>query len=103
MKESGDLAILDEHVPYDDGTVGSLYEHLYQALFYSADNTGWHGLPKIGNADWNDCLNLAGPNGAAVSVMIAEMFVLAAKLMAGIAARSGGLSRRRISKSSAVR
>ena len=80
MKESGDLAVLDEHVPYNDGTVGSLYEHLYQALFYSSDNTGWHGLPKIGNADWNDCLNLVGPNGTAVSVMIAEMFVMAARL-----------------------
>ena len=75
--------LLDEHVPYDDGTVGSLYEHLYQALFYSANNTGWHGLPKIGNADWNNYLNLTGPNGAAVSVMIAEMFVLAAEADGG--------------------
>jgi cellobiose phosphorylase len=89
MKESGDLEILDERVPYNDGTDGSLYEHLCQALFYTCYNTGWHDLPKIGKADWNDCLNLAGPNGTAVSVMIAEMFVRAASLMAGIAGRTG--------------
>jgi cellobiose phosphorylase len=89
MKESGDLGILDERVPYNDGTDGSLYEHLCQALYYTCYNTGWHDLPKIGNADWNDCLNLNGPNGAAVSVMIAEMFVLAASLLAGIAGRTG--------------
>ena len=89
MKETGDLGVLDEPVPYNDGTSGSLYEHMRRALDYSWSATGWHGLPKIGNADWNDCLNLKGPNGTAVSVMIAEMFVMAAGLMADIAGRTG--------------
>jgi cellobiose phosphorylase len=57
MKETGDLGVLEEPVPYNDGTTGPLYEHMRRALDYSWRATGWHGLPKIGNADWNDCLN----------------------------------------------
>ncbi|MGA2974359.1 MAG: glycosyl hydrolase family 65 protein [Spirochaetia bacterium] len=89
VKESGDIAVLDAIVPYNDGSMGSLFEHLARALEYSHSNTGWHGLPKIENADWNDCLNLRGPNGTASSVMIAEMFVMAAGLMADLSRRSG--------------
>ncbi len=88
-KETGDLGLLDEVVPYNDGSAGSMYEHLSRALKYSGSTTGWHDLPKIGNADWNDCLNLTGPNGKAASVMIAEMYVMAAGLLAELAAHHG--------------
>jgi cellobiose phosphorylase len=58
---------------------------------HAGNNLGPHGLPLIGRADWNDCLNLncfsANPDesfqttenksgGVAESVMIAGMFVL---------------------------
>ncbi len=60
IKESGDLSILDEPVPFDnqpDSEV-SLMEHLKVSFDHVVNNLGPHGLPLIGRADWNDCLNL---------------------------------------------
>ncbi|WP_433084714.1 GH36-type glycosyl hydrolase domain-containing protein [Dactylosporangium sp. CA-052675] len=102
LKESGDLSILDEPVPYDNepGSETPLYDHLQRSLRYTLDRLGPHGLPLIGRADWNDCLNLNcfsdtpgepfqttenATGGVAESVFIAGQFVLAAKELAGIA------------------
>ena len=67
------------------------------AIQYTLDRLGPHGLPLIGRADWNDCLNLncfSGHPGqsfqtttnkdgkVAESVFIAGLFVLAANEMA---------------------
>ncbi|MGZ4434101.1 MAG: GH36-type glycosyl hydrolase domain-containing protein [Trebonia sp.] len=102
LKETGDTTILDELVPYagqDDAAV-RLYEHLERSAQYTLDRLGPHGLPLIGRADWNDCLNLNCfsdtpgesfqtteniPGGQAESVFIAGLFVLAARELAGIA------------------
>ena len=106
LKETGDTSILDELVPYDNvpGSAASLYEHLERSARYTTDRLGPHGLPVIGRADWNDCLNLncfsetpgepfqttANKDGdAAESVFIAGLFVLAAKELAGIAELRG--------------
>ncbi|MDE6859808.1 MAG: glycosyl transferase [Duncaniella sp.] len=60
IKESGDLSILDEPVPFDNqpGSEVSLMEHLKVSFDHVVNNLGPHGLPLIGRADWNDCLNL---------------------------------------------
>lgn len=60
IKETGDSAILDESLPFNNtpGTEKSLFEHLRRSINYTINNTGPHGLPLIGRADWNDCLNL---------------------------------------------
>ncbi len=60
IKESGDFLILDEPVPFDNqpGSEVSLMEHLRVSFNHVVDNLGPHGLPLIGRADWNDCLNL---------------------------------------------
>ena len=60
IKETGDFSILEEKVPFDNrpGTEKSLLEHLKISFARVADNLGPHGLPLIGRADWNDCLNL---------------------------------------------
>ncbi len=106
LKETGDLSILDEPVPYDNeaGTETPLYEHLQRCVAYTLDRLGPHGLPLIGRADWNDCLNLncfsdtpgesfqttenkAG--GVAESVFIGGLFVQAADEMEAIAALRG--------------
>ncbi len=89
VKETGDVDFLEQKVPFNDGSVDTMYGHLARALDYSWKNTGWKDLPKSGNADWNDCLNLKGPNGKAVSVMVAEMFVMMAGLMGKLAEVSG--------------
>ncbi len=102
IKESGDLHILETAVPYDrnPGTEEPLYAHLVRALRYTVDRLGPHGLPLIGRADWNDCLNLnfhsetpgqsfqtAGNADGTVaeSVLIAGLFIWAARELAAIA------------------
>lgn len=60
LKETGDWSILDEQVTYDNqpGSETPLYDHLQRSFQYTLDRLGPHGLPLIGRADWNDCLNL---------------------------------------------
>ncbi len=107
VKETGDWPILDEPVVYDNrpGTEQPLYEHLQRSIQYTLDRLGPHGLPLIGRADWNDCLNLNIFSDApgvsfqisplkkdgtvAESVFIAGLFVLAAKELAAIAQERG--------------
>jgi cellobiose phosphorylase len=102
IKESGDWEILDEAVPYDNqpGSEEPLYQHLKRSIQYTRDRIGPHGLPLIGRADWNDCLNLncfseepgqsfqttINKDGKiAESVFIAGLFMQAAEEMAAIA------------------
>jgi cellobiose phosphorylase len=106
LKETGDWSILDEPVPYDNepGSERPLYEHLQRSFRYTLERLGPHGLPLIGRADWNDCLNLncfsdtpgqsfqttTNKEGkVAESVFIAGLFVLAGKELAAIAQRRG--------------
>ena len=60
IKETGDMSILDEQVPFDNqpGSEVSLMEHLKVSFDHVINNLGPHDLPLIGRADWNDCLNL---------------------------------------------
>jgi cellobiose phosphorylase len=60
IKETGDHSILDEKVAFDNdpSLAETLMEHLRRSLNHVIDNLGPHGLPLIGRADWNDCLNL---------------------------------------------
>ena len=98
IKETGDYGILNEQVPYDNkpGSEEILYGHLQRSIQYTLDRLGPNGLPLIGRADWNDCLNLncfsdtpgqsfqttTNKEGkVAESVFIAGLFVLAAKEM----------------------
>ncbi len=93
IKETGDFSILDEQVPFDhDPTKAKpLFDHLTVSFDHVINNLGPHGLPLIGRADWNDCLNLncysTNPDesfqttenksgGKAESLMIAGLFVL---------------------------
>lgn len=60
IKETGDTSILDEQVPFDSNpdNTATLFEHLKVSFEHVTNNLGPHGLPLIGRADWNDCLNL---------------------------------------------
>ena len=92
IRETGDMTILDETVPYDNdmSKATSLMGHLKRSFDYIVNHKGPHNLPLIGRADWNDCLNLNcfsenpgesfqtfGPSEGPVaeSVFIAGMFV----------------------------
>lgn len=93
IKETGDYGILDEMVPFDNdmSVAKSHFDHLKLSFYHVVNNLGPHGLPLIGRADWNDCLNLncfsKDPNesfqttenksgGTAESLMIAGLFVV---------------------------
>lgn len=60
IKETGDFSILNESVPFDndENNRASMAEHLKRSFEHVINNRGPHGLPLIGHADWNDCLNL---------------------------------------------
>lgn len=60
IKETGDTSILDEQVPFDSdpNNTATLFQHLKVSFEHVTNNLGPHGLPLIGRADWNDCLNL---------------------------------------------
>ena len=92
LRETGDWSILDEPVDFDNdpALAQPLLEHLRRSFQYTRTHLGPHGLPLIGRADWNDCLNLncfsehpgesfqiTGPSEGPVaeSVFIAGMFV----------------------------
>lgn len=89
IKESGDVKFLEEVIPFANDKTGKLYEHLEKAIDFTLNNLGPHGLPRMFFADWNDCLNLPGSNGKAESVMVAGLFVLAAKELSSLALISG--------------
>lgn len=106
IRETGDFSILDEMVPFDndESTRAPLLEHLKRSFDFTVTHKGPHGLPLIGRADWNDCLNLncfsahpgepfqtTGPSEGPVaeSVFIAGMFVKYGEEYAEICGRRG--------------
>ncbi|MBA3678276.1 MAG: glycosyl transferase [Sphingosinicella sp.] len=84
---TGDAAILEEQLPFLEGTPlmpgemenffqpatsaqsASLYEHCALALDTSL-KVGDHGLPLIGGGDWNDGFNRVGAGGSGESVWL---------------------------------
>lgn len=83
IQETGDISILDERIPfYEKGRdekpveTGSVLEHVERAFRFTHGNTGHHGLPLLGFADWNDTVNL--PKGAE-SFFSANLFGLVLK------------------------
>lgn len=78
VKETGDSEFLNKVIPFyekdkngqplEEGTV---WEHICRSIEFTNSNTGAHGLPLLGFADWNDTVNL--PTGGE-SVMIANMY-----------------------------
>ena len=106
LRETGDWTILDEQVDFDNdpALAQPLLEHLRRSFNFTRTHLGPHGLPLIGRADWNDCLNLncfsehpgesfqiTGPSEGPVaeSVFIAGMFVKYGRAWTAICRRLG--------------
>ena len=84
---TGDLAVLDEIVPFIEGPglaagqldayfqpdvaagSASLFEHCARAIDVSL-GVGEHGLPLMGSGDWNDGMNRVGQEGRGESVWL---------------------------------
>ncbi len=69
VKETGEVEIFDQVVPFADGSEATVYEHLKRSLDFSAEQVGATGICKGLRADWNDCLNLGGGESAMVSFL----------------------------------
>ena len=104
IESSGDIAILDEIVPFLDGPAlrhgehdaffqpmladqsASLFEHCARGLDQCLDLTGVNGLPLIGTGDWNDGINRVGEGGKGESVWLGWLLIRAIELFAPFAA-----------------
>ena len=106
VRETGDASVLDAPCGFADAPAPAtgpggptLLDHLEASMAYTMARRGPNGLPLIGHADWNDCLNLncfsTEPNesfqtagdvegSVAESVMIAGLFLQAAREMAAL-------------------
>src|SRR5690606_8412800 len=106
VKETGDVGILDEIVPFDNdpNDTATLLEHCKRSFDHVLNNLGPHGLPLIGRADWNDCRDLnclsESPDESyqttqnrmgrtAESVFISGMFVYIGPEYAALCERNG--------------
>ena len=119
VRETGRADLLDAAVPFEDAPDGgaTMRDHLEASLRYTLERLGAHGLPLIGRADWNDCLNLNAhstdpdesfqtapmrSNGRAESVMIGALFVLAAREYAPLAGSAAAAKYRAAADAMAV-
>ncbi len=89
VMETGDLAILDREVPFNDGSSASIYEHVKRAVDYLWEDRGRFGLCRIHSGDWNDCLDQVGPQGRGVSVWLSMAWYLANRQFAELARLKG--------------
>ncbi|MFA0350230.1 glycosyl transferase, partial [Vibrio sp. 10N.222.55.C6] len=78
VKETGNAVFLNKVIPFyqkdkagNPVETGTVWDHLCRAIEFTYTNTGDHGLPLLGFADWNDTVNL--PTGAE-SMMVANMY-----------------------------
>ena len=75
IAESGNLAFIDEVIPYANKDEGTVYDHLKRAIQFSMDHLGIHGMPAGLYADWNDCLRL-GKDGESSFVALQFYFAM---------------------------
>ena len=100
---SGDMAILDEAVPFLQGppvppgahddffqptvteTTATLFEHCARGLDQALALTGANGMPLIGTGDWNDGMNRVGEAGLGTSVWLGWLLIATIDMMAPLA------------------
>lgn len=75
VSESGNLAFIDEVIPFANKDEGTVYEHLQRAIDFSMNHLGPHGMPAGLYADWNDCLRL-GKDGESSFVALQFYFAM---------------------------
>ncbi len=67
LKETGDFGFLDEAL-LTRTRVRNRLGHMQDAIRFTLEHRGPHGLPRLGFADWDDTMNLDHGSGLAESV-----------------------------------
>jgi N,N'-diacetylchitobiose phosphorylase len=82
IAETGDVAFMDEVIPYANKDQGTVYDHLKRAIDFSMNHLGDDRMPAGLWADWNDCLRL-GKKGE--STFVAMQLYWAMSILRGYA------------------
>jgi cellobiose phosphorylase len=75
VKETGNIDFYRKILPYADKGTDTVLGHMKQAINFSLERSGAHGLPCGLSADWNDCLQL-GQKGESVFVALQLRYAL---------------------------
>ncbi|MDD5262001.1 MAG: hypothetical protein PHD76_09160 [Methylacidiphilales bacterium] len=89
LKETGDLALLEQAVPYYDGGADTVLGHIRTALDFLEKNKGLHELILIKFGDWNDSLTGVGKEGRGESVWLSIAYAEAMREMAALMEATG--------------
>lgn len=76
LKETDDLSILDEIVPYLNAPGEPLYNHCRRAIERSFSRFSPRGIPLMGDHDWNDGLSAVGTLLKGESFWVAEFLFM---------------------------
>lgn len=94
VKETGDIAVLHEPIPWLDSEEASpLIDHAWQAIDLLYEKRGMHGLCMTGDGDWNDALEGISKSGDAVSAWLTMALFHAQNLMAELYSYIGNENR----------
>jgi cellobiose phosphorylase len=88
LYETGDLAFLEENIPFYDTGEATVKEHLIRALEYSLRHLSPRGIPLRRTADWNDALT-GGRLGKGESVMVAHQLAYTIKILIPVLEKIG--------------
>jgi cyclic beta-1,2-glucan synthetase len=106
IETTGDVAVLDEKIPFLEGRTllpdehdaffmpgvseetATLFEHCARALDHGLQ-VGEHGLPLFGTGDWNDGMNRVGERGKGESVWLGWFLHATLMSFAPVAAARG--------------
>lgn len=83
--EEGSVEFLDEKVPYYDGSVGTVYEHLLRAVGFTESHLGANGFPLMLTSDWNDMLYKVCREGKGESIWMSMFLGFALPKLAELA------------------
>jgi cellobiose phosphorylase len=84
LKETGNMQMLDETIPFYDSGSGTVLEHIEKALEFLEKNKGSHQLCLIKYGDWNDSLTGVGKEGRGESVWLSMAYAEALRQMKGL-------------------
>jgi len=76
LKETGDLSLLDESIPYLNGAAEPFYNHCKRAIERSFSRFSPRGIPLMGDHDWNDGLSAVGTLLKGESFWVAEFLYM---------------------------